>query len=171
MSETVTDEEIARLLSVPKDLPSNWQTRLALLDSRDRQGFRRRELRVKSSEGDDFEIKCRQSTLNPLDFSVILIWHRPGGQPFRLLRCNGPHPSQHTNRIEKEEGKKDACFADCCHVHRATARYQERSCKEDSFAEPTDAYHDYEGALRYMLQIAGFGDPEVDSEMPLFEDE
>ena len=69
MSDFFDDNEIERLLGVRKELPINWQARLRL---RPRQELpqTRSSLIVRTDDG-EFRIMMRQSTLNPLDFSVI----------------------------------------------------------------------------------------------------
>lgn len=110
--------------------------------------------------GQVFVIKCRQSTENPLDFSIILVWRDENGNEYRLLRCNGPHPSCHTNRWEKRKGIEGHTFGPCFHIHRATQRYQESDFEIDGFAEPTEVYSDYERAISHLVTLAGFVDPD-----------
>jgi hypothetical protein len=53
------------------------------------------------------------------------------------------------------EGEKFYNF----HVHRATTRYQEIGSNEDSYAEPTDRFSDFNQALSCMLKECGFQNP------------
>ena len=86
----------------------------------------------------------RQSTFNPLDFSVILGYIIPNtNQVFRLRRYNGKS-HEHTNWLEQEK------FYDF-HIHTATERYQIAGWNEDGYATPTDRYSDHHGALRRRL--------------------
>ncbi len=83
----------------------------------------------------------RQNLINPLDFSVILAVRLPNSNRFfRLRRYNGKSHN-HRNRIEGD------AFYDF-HMHTATERYQELGTREDFYAEPTDRYGDYSGALK-----------------------
>ena len=41
-------------------------------------------------------------------------------------------------------------------VHYATERYQELGGREDAFAKPTNAYSDFNSAVRCMFQECGF---------------
>ena len=104
----------------------------------------------------------RQNKINPLDFSGILAVRVPGSsQIFRLRRYNGKS-HEHTNHIEA------VTFYDF-HIHVATERYQQRGTREDAYAEPTDRYGDFYGALRCLIDDANL---EVPSELQgnLFEE-
>ena len=54
---------------------------------------------------------------------------------------------EHTNHIE------DETFYDF-HIHFATERYQRLGTREDAYANPTDRYGDYRGALRCLIDDA-----------------
>jgi hypothetical protein len=121
-----------------------------------KSGHRERELEVKGANGNDFRIILRQSNFNPLAFSVILAY-RPSksSQLFRLRRYNG-RSHDHTNVLEKE-----TFYA--FHVHMATLRYQRESgLREDGYAEQTDRFADFQGAIQCMLADCGFVVPEID---------
>ena len=70
---------------------------------------------------------------------------------FRLRRNNG-RSHEHTNSIEGDT------FYDF-HIHTATERYQDLGSREDAYAEATDRYSDYAGAVDCMLADAGFDIP------------
>jgi hypothetical protein len=159
MSSIITDSEIAKILSRPKQLPKGWRSRLMNMRRRKDDHQKRSEIEVPDDDG-VIIIKCRQNTLSLSDFSVILVYVDKEGNEYRLMRCNGKHPSRHTNLWEKQQGHKDHTFDVCFHVHRATQRYQEADLEIDGFAEPTDAYSDYNGALEHLVGIYGFIDPE-----------
>ena len=93
---------------------------------------------------EEFRLILRQSSFNPLDFSVILAWiPAQSTSPFRLCRYNGKS-HEHTNALDSQK------FYDF-HVHRATERYQQLGLREDSFAEPTSRYQDFtvaQGAVK-----------------------
>lgn len=158
MDKTLTDSEISRLLSTPKPLPKGWRTRLNLLDAKI-GSHRKRDLSIRV-EDMTFTIKCRQSVENPIDFSIILHYQDRENNECRLLRCNGKHPSSHTNKIEKQAGKTNCGFDPCFHIHQATERYQQPGYRIDGYAEPTGEYTDYETALEYFVKRCGFVDPE-----------
>jgi len=170
MGLILTDTEIERLITLRKPLPKGWRRRLQL--RRRRSEAQTRCQLSAPADGNDFVIKCRQSTENPLDFSVILVWRDNSGNEYRLLRCNGPHPSDHTNRWEKVQGKTDHTFGPCFHIHKATQRYQEAGLKIDGYAQPTDSYSDCHAALLHLVGACGFIDPEPpgDSHPRLFGD-
>lgn len=102
------------------------------------------------------------SDRSPIDFSVILAVRVPGSnQLFRLRRYNGKS-QEHSNRIE---GVKFYDF----HIHVATERYQELGTREDAYADPTDRYGDYQGALRCLIADANLEVP-PDLQVDLFEE-
>jgi hypothetical protein len=138
----LTDAEIAELIAEPKPLPDDYLSRF---QTRSKRGHRERELEMDGTKGNKFRIILRQSSFNPIDFSVILAWlPQKSTTPFRLCRYNGKS-HEHSNIIE---GHKFYDF----HMHRATQRYQQSGLREDSFAEQTNKYQDFEGALRSMIQ-------------------
>ncbi len=142
MAGTFTDTEIALLLQEPKPLGTDWRSRVEL---RPKRGHRERDLEVLGTSRSEFRLILRQNTLNVLDFSLILAVQVPGSTHlFRLRRYNGKS-HEHTNLIE------GTTFYDF-HIHMATQRYQELGTREDAFAEPTDRFGDYHGALRCLTQ-------------------
>jgi hypothetical protein len=147
------DAEISALLSESKALPTDYKERI---HTKPKSGHRERELEVKGANGNDFRIILRQSNFNPLAFSVILAYRPPkSSQLFRLRRYNG-RSHDHTNVLEKET------FYDF-HVHMATLRYQlESGLREDGYAEQTDRFADFQGAIQCMLTDCGFVVPEND---------
>ena len=148
MTVTYSDDEIARLLAERKPLPSGWRERTRL---RSKRGHEERELDITGAEGGEFRLILRQSSINRLNFSVILGVKKPqSNQVFRLRRHNGKN-HEHTNKIEGDT------FYDF-HIHMATQRYQEIDAREDAYAEVTDRYSDFRGALDCMLTDANFGD-------------
>ena len=105
----------------------------------------------------------RQSTVNALDFSVILAVRVPqSNQVFRIRRYNG-RSHEHTNHIE------GGSFSDF-HIHIATERYQELGAREDAYAEPTDRYGTFQDALRCLIVDASFDAP-PDPQRDFFEED
>src|SRR5579859_5715913 len=101
MSVSFSDSEIDHLVWLKKPLPDNWQYRLRNLRSKLELSQKRASLIVRTGEG-DFRIMIRQSTINPLDFSVVLGFKRPReSRWFILRRYNGQHPGEHRNRLER----------------------------------------------------------------------
>ena len=146
MALSLTDLQIMELLEEPKSLPANWETIMRLKPKR---GHHEREIDVAGEAGNDFRLILRRSKINILDFSVILAVLDPNSnQVFRLRRHNG-RSHEHTNHIE---GERFYNF----HIHMATARYQRPGSREDGYAEPTDRYTDFEGALDALIQDATF---------------
>jgi hypothetical protein len=146
MAVRLTDKEIGDLLGEPKPLPEGHWAKLKL---RPKRGHEEGQLDVTGGTGNQFRLILRRNNLNPLDFSVIVAFlPRQTNQVFRLRRYNGKH-GEHTNRIE---GRKIDGF----HVHSATERYQDLGADEDAYAEPTDAYADFPGALAFALKDSSF---------------
>ena len=150
MPVMLTDDEIARLISEPKRLPDDYRGKI---QTRQKRGHRERELDLTGAGGNIFQLIIRESSMNVIDFSVILAWIPPQSSTlFRLCRYNGKS-HEHTNKIEQ---KTFYAF----HVHRATERYQKSGLREDAFAEPTDRYQDLASAIQCMIQECGFELPE-----------
>ena len=146
MAIILTDADIARLLAERKPLPADYQTRLQL---RAKIGHKEREMDVTGVAGSGFQLIVRQSTINPLDFSVVLAYSIPKSSVlFRLRRYNG-RSHEHTNRVE------GITFYDF-HIHTATERYQEAGYAEEHYAEPTDRYADLSGAIQCLIQDCAF---------------
>jgi hypothetical protein len=146
MPVRLRDVEIARLVAEGKVLPDDYRRRLQV---RAKRGHKEQELDLKGVEGSEFRVVLRQSTSNALDFSIILAYRAPkSNQVFRLRRYNGKS-HEHTNVIEGE------AFYDF-HIHVATERYQDLGMREDSFAEVTERFGDYDGAVRALLADCGF---------------
>ncbi len=143
MPIVLNDKEIAARLVEPKVLPADYPAKFALKPKR---GHKERELDIAAPDNSQFRLILRQSDLNHLDFSVILAWLPPNtSQIFRLRRYNGKS-HEHTNTLER---KTFYGF----HIHMATERYQLQSgMDEDAYAEPTDRYADFQGALGCIVK-------------------
>jgi hypothetical protein len=159
VAAVLSDEDIARLIREKKSLPSDFRTRIQI---RPKSGHKERELAVKGAEGSDFRLMLRQSDLNPLDFSIILVYRPPESNLlFRLRRYNGKS-HEHTNPVEGNT------FYDF-HMHQATERYQEIGAREDTYAEPTDRFVEFHQAISCMLRNCGF-EVDRDPQGRLFEE-
>lgn len=159
MAATYSDEEIANFLSEQKLLPQNYRNIFRL---RNKRGHKEQELDVVGAKGNLFRIILRQSSFNTLDFSIILaVIPRDSTQLFRLKRLNGKS-HQHSNHIEGN------IFYDF-HIHKATERYQDLGMREDTYAEATDQFFDFNSALNCMLNECGFDLPE-EAQQTLFEE-
>ena len=159
MAVTYLEHEIESLLQERKPLPQDWRNRIRL---RPKPGHDEQHLDLDGDTGGEFRLILRQNTINVLDFSVILAVRVPGSsQLFRLRRYNGKN-QEHTNRIE---GVKFYDF----HIHVATERYQEFGTREDAYAEPTDRYGDFHGAVRCLIDDANLVIP-PEPQSDLFEE-
>jgi hypothetical protein len=146
MPAKYSDSEIAQMIQERKPLPDNYHARVQL---RDKRGHKEREFDITGENGTQYRLILRQSDFNALDFSIILAVNASdSNQIFRLRRYNGKH-GEHTNPIEGNT------FYDF-HIHLATKRYQESGAREDTFAEVTDRYADFNTALQCMLKDCGF---------------
>lgn len=149
MPAFLSDQDIASLLAERKPLERDLR---ACAQVRPKRGHKECELSLTGDAGSDFQVVFRQSEFNPLDFSVILCYCVPGSSlVVRLRRYNGKS-HEHTNKIEGDT------FYDF-HVHTATERYQQTGLREDSFAQPTDRYCDFNGAVQCMMNDCGFDAP------------
>lgn len=144
MTLTYSDQEIKTLIAEPKRAPADWEDRIRLARKR---GHSEQNIEVISGGGSVFRLILRQNMINHLDFSVILsVRMAQSNMVFRLRRYNGKS-HEHTNHIERHT------FYDY-HVHMATERYQRAGRKEDEYAEPTDRYSDFRGALKCLISDA-----------------
>lgn len=158
MAVTYSDGEIAVLLQERKPLPPDWRNRIRL---RPKRGHDEQQLEMRGDQGSEFHLILRQNKINPLDFSIILAVRVPqSNQLFRLRRHNGKS-HEHTNHIEA------ATFYDF-HIHIATERYQEIGAREDAYAEPTDRYGDFHGALHCLIDDSNLDAP-PEAQRSLFE--
>ena len=155
MPRLLSDDEIQRLLDEPKVLPRNWKGRLEPLPKQN-VSFGQRSLRIPGEVGDEFRIIVRLSNKNLFNFSIILSFKDANGDEHRLLRYNGKHSSEHTNKWEKREGGENVKFRNSFHVHRATERYQLAGFKIDGYAEVTTEYGSFESALQTFVNGNGF---------------
>jgi len=159
MGAILSDDDIAHLLAEKKPLPDDYRSKTQV---RPKRGHKERELDVKGVNGSDFRLILRQSLINPLDFSIILVYRPPkSNQLFRLRRYNGKS-HEHTNFIE------GGTFYDF-HIHEATERYQEIGAREDTYAQPTTRFSDFHQAVSCMFKDCAFETP-FDPQGKLFEE-
>jgi len=145
LSILLTDAEISVLTEETKQLDPGYLSRIQL---RPKPGHKERELDITGANGSEFRLILRQNILNVLDFSVILAYSvQSSSQVFRLRRYNGKS-HEHTNKIERQT------FYDF-HIHFATERYQQSGLREDAYAEVTNRYGDFQGALDCLIQDCG----------------
>ena len=141
MAARFSDLEIQTMTREPKPLPGDYRARIQL---RDKRGHKERELDVVGQSGNQYRLVLRQSHFNVLDFSLILaVCSKETNQVFRLRRYNGKS-HEHSNPIER------TTFYDF-HIHTATERYQELGAREDTFAESSERFSDFHGALQCLI--------------------
>jgi len=159
MAAKYSDANIEAFLQERKHLPKDYRSRIRL---RDKRGHKEQELSVEGTNDNQFRIILRQSNFNVLDFSIILAYCPAGSnQLFRLRRYNGKS-HEHTNAIESDRFYN-------YHIHTATERYQELGMREDTYAEPTNRFSDFNTAINCMLSDCGFDVPE-DPQLKLFKE-
>lgn len=153
--QPVLDEPtIDYLLSVPKPIAdANWRNTLVppvagRLDHRGR--FDLADLPATGPVRGSLHLYSRQN-LNPAvagDWSVGMVFTDYADRSYRVIRCNGPHPSDHRNTIEGD------LIVATAHVHRLTERYQRLARpRPDGYAEPTTAYHSIETAVEHLASL------------------
>lgn len=82
------------------------------------------------------------------DWSTGLIYTDYADRSYPVVRCNGPHESDHTNTIER------TVIVTQPHVHLLTERYQRlRRPKLSGYATPTDAYSTLEEAVEHLASL------------------
>ena len=149
MAVVFTDKQIAMLIRERKSLPQDLTQRVQL---RPKRGHKERDLVITGVLGHEFRLILRQSSLNLLNFSVILAVRAPTSNLwFRLRRYNGKS-HRHTNHIE------GTIFYNY-HIHMATERYQAIASREDAYAEVSARYSDLAGAFNCMLEDGNFDVP------------
>ncbi len=154
MAVTYTDSEIAALVRERKPLSQDWRRKLSFR-GKGKRGELEARVDCTGDGGNAFRLILRRNAVNHLDFSVIMAVQVPqSNQLFRLRRCNGKS-HEHTNHIEGDK------FYDF-HIHAATARYQEIGSREDTYAEVTDEYGDFDGAVDLMVRDGAFDVPPSD---------
>jgi hypothetical protein len=149
MLNIITDAAIDAFLREKKPLPNGLRPHTKMIE---RNHSWRQEYPVTGELGTEFVIALRLSTLNVMDFSVILGYQVPGVNTiFRLRRYNG-RSHWHTNTIENTH------FRDF-HIHTATERYQRRGAKEEHFAQIDKRYSTIDGAIDCLIEDCNFDAP------------
>ena len=105
--------------------------------------------------------------LNQQDFSLILVFVDEDGTEYRLVRFNGRHPSQHTNKWEKRKGLSNWSFRNRFHLHQATERYQVDGLEIDGYAEVAEGYDSFDSALTEFVTSNGIEAPGSTPDEPL----
>lgn len=148
MVQLLTDGAIRLLLREPKPLPSDYVRKLSL---KPKPGHKESEIEVTGGAGSKFWLTLRQSTLQPLDFSVIVAYEPPGSYSrFNLRRYNGKS-HVHRNVIEDEPPFYDF------HIHEATERYQRAGwSRPEAYARQTDRYGSLQEALDCAIRDCEF---------------
>jgi len=159
MTENVRKVLTTYIIREKKLLPEDYKTKLYKF--RVKRGHRESDIEVEGANGNSFRLITRQNNSNPHDFSIILAYPLPDkNKEFLLKRYNGKHI--HSNRIEGDQLHE-------FHIHIATERYQEIGANEESYAEMTNKYRDFNTALRFAFQDANFVRPESEQRQKSFD--
>lgn len=143
----LTDDDISDLLEEAKSLPQDYVKQLKPA-RKSRMQYSQAELTVTGERGSEFKVVIRKNLLDPLDFSVILVYlPKEEGRGFVLRRYNGKHI--HKNHLEGTE-------LNDFHVHMATERYQQAGLKPEGYAEVTDGYASVPQATECLFRDANF---------------
>ncbi len=157
-SDTLTDEQIAALLKMPKRVENpNTKTRS------EGRHFRRDFRVISTDDTHEFALFTRQNLLLPHGFSAGLRWLAKSGDSVMLMRCNGSdHP--HTNSVEHDR------FEYVYHIHQATERYLAVGKKSEGYALPTKEYRTLNGALHHIVRQCNIAGLKTEPDEPdLFE--
>ena len=156
----MSDEEIKALLELPKILRTKDAGKLILIPCND-SAFVRFNVELQAESDYQFTLCGRLACDDVSDFSAILtVSDRKTGFKENLLRCNGAH--EHRNKIEKT-------LVTTTHVHWLTQRYLDQNrFPSEGYAEATDAYSTFDGALEYLMKLAHIHKEGDAGQMPLF---
>jgi hypothetical protein len=147
----LTDAQIATFLEDPKGVVDAGDLIRTLNRATAENSHRQARRDIVGESGTSYRLILRQSALDPSNFSVILAVVLDG-RTTNLRRHNGTSHS-HYNPIE------DTGFANVCHIHIATERYQKIARSPEHYAEVTDEFHDLATALAFMLTETNFEQP------------
>jgi hypothetical protein len=143
----LTDDDIRALLAENRSLPEDYVKHMRPTKKANMQ-YSQSELPVTGERGSEFKVIIRKNLMDPLDFSVILVYlPKEEGKGFILRRYNGKHI--HRNRLEGEELHD-------FHVHMATERYQQAGLKAEGYAEVSDGYASVRQATGCLFRDANF---------------
>jgi hypothetical protein len=142
VSSPISDDEIAEMVGESKAHVAP----ASLRPVKPKRGQLEARAETHGTAGRRYVLIARQNVSWPQDFSVILAVDLGSSRLFRLRRHNGDS-HVHSNKIEGDTLRG-------CHMHIATARYQQRAdTREDAFAVATEDYADLAGAVDLMLKI------------------
>ena len=136
--EILSDDDIRDLIEIKKVSSRKIDARYLKMGG---LGQRKANFEVQGVDGSRFKVKIRQSSVNLLDFSIILSFcSSTTNRVYNLRRYNG-NSHKHINKIEGNV--IDHKF----HKHIATERYLRRGFRIEGFANETDEYHTIEECL------------------------
>lgn len=136
--ESLTDDEIQRLISLPKRATNAVHAKV-----KQRPNTQHEECNIKliSENGQEsFTFYTRQNLKLKRDFSCGLTWNSPAGD-LALLRLNGG-------------GHDHPPLGVVCHIHKASEKAIRSRKKPESIAEATKAYDSLDGAKHNLVAMA-----------------
>ncbi|RYH23133.1 MAG: hypothetical protein EON54_24975, partial [Alcaligenaceae bacterium] len=136
----VNDTDIDRLIGMHKTV-MNPKAR-----NTEQRGSRRKTFDLEGPQSERFQMYVRENLRIPDGYSCGLLFLHPSGEKVTLTRYNGSD-HEHSNPLDS-----GAPIPFQCHIHRATERYIEAGRKAEHYAETTDRYSDFAGALRSFIQ-------------------
>lgn len=142
----ILDAEIQKLIEDIKPVPYQVINSIKLKAKEDKKHLVW-AYKIHSESGNAFVLRIRQNTIYSFDFSVILLYEDDDNNLHIIKRYNGIHT--HTNKIEKNKIRG-------FHIHTTTERYQEKRYNPEGYAEATEAYSDWKGALNMMIKDCNF---------------
>ncbi|WP_145956938.1 hypothetical protein [Xenorhabdus miraniensis] len=157
-----TDSQISEFLSEEKVVlnpKAKWK---------EQRKSQRKNYNLVSADGNrKYTLFIRQNIILPDNFSCGLIIEIPGNESITLVRYNGcDHP--HINILEDE----DVSYR--FHIHKATEKYMSVGRKAEHYAEVTERYNCWEGALHCLVNdcnVVGLKLPDIDMTRDMFYDD
>jgi hypothetical protein len=150
----LSDARITELLADPKPVAPR---EVRKLKQRLRLASRNQltaQVSIKSTGRRNFRIAVRKDPSRPKNFSVRLAFFIRK-RWVNLIRCNGHH-TLHVNELEsRTKVRVQRIPENTFHIHQATERYQTFGKDAESYAEPTDRYETFEGAVEFLCSHFG----------------
>lgn len=152
--ETINQQFIDHLLKLRKEIISKSQKKA-------KDGNERVNYTLKDKEDNRYILYQRQNTHEGMedDFSCGLSLVLASGEPFTLVRYNGPSHN-HRNKLEKRQ------LGFVSHIHQAKIEYLEKTGKADGYAEKTNRYTSLEGALHCILEDCNISGLKANPDLP-----
>ena len=136
------DGTVEDIIKTPKFIPSDVADAADMGALEENGGHLRRNIELKC-DGYDLRMSIRQLRLEPLDFSVLLIYTNEAGQTYNIRRYNGNH-GIHKDRLTGE-------IVSGPHIHMITEEAQRSTHKDEGHAVATDRYRTLPDAINVFM--------------------